>query len=478
MNKLKTNQSDLSSVPSVHEILDFPDVKNLVSEFGHNLVSDSVRAAQKEFRNSMIASGHKKSAKFKEEVFVDSVRRKVLKFTEKSLQPVLNLSGTILHTNLGRALLPDEAISAMTEAASQAVNLEYNILEGDRGSRDKHVEEELCRLTGAEAVTIVNNNAAAVMLVLNTLARRKEVLVSRGELVEIGGSFRLPDIMTSSGCKLREVGTTNRTHIEDFENALSSKTGLILKAYTSNYTITGFTKEVKEADVISLSRNCNIPFVVDLGSGSLIDLKNSTVALEPTPLKKLKSGVDLVTFSGDKLLGGPQCGIIAGRKNLIAKINRNAMKRAMRCDKLTIAALSAVLKLYENPEKAVKKIPTLRLLLRSKEEIKNTVDRVLPELQSHMERIAILEVVDCQSQVGSGALPNQLLPSVGIAIRLKNKKSRNGHFLSKVSEVFRKLPIPIIGRIHDNAFILDLRSLENESALLKQLEFLPKNWDF
>ena len=246
MNKLKTNQSDLSSVPSVHEILDFPDVKNLVSEFGHNLVSDSVRAAQKEFRNSMIASGHKKSAKFKEEVFVDSVRRKVLKFTEKSLQPVLNLSGTILHTNLGRALLPDEAISAMTEAASQAVNLEYNILEGDRGSRDKHVEEELCRLTGAEAVTIVNNNAAAVMLVLNTLARRKEVLVSRGELVEIGGSFRLPDIMTSSGCKLREVGTTNRTHIEDFENALSSKTGLILKAYTSNYTITGFTKEVKE----------------------------------------------------------------------------------------------------------------------------------------------------------------------------------------------------------------------------------------
>ena len=478
MNKLKTNQSDLSSVPSVHEILEFPDVKNLVSEFGHNLVSDSVRAAQKEFRNSMIASGHKKRIKFKEEVFVDSVRRKVLKFTEKSLQPVLNLSGTILHTNLGRALLPDEAISAMTEAASQAVNLEYNILEGDRGSRDKHVEEELCRLTGAEAVTIVNNNAAAVMLVLNTLARRKEVLVSRGELVEIGGSFRLPDIMTSSGCKLREVGTTNRTHIEDFENALSSKTGLILKAYTSNYAITGFTKEVKEADVISLSRNCNIPFVVDLGSGSLIDLKNSTVALEPTPLKKLKSGVDLVTFSGDKLLGGPQCGIIAGRKNLIAKINRNAMKRAMRCDKLTIAALSAVLKLYENPEKAVKKIPTLRLLLRSKEEIKNTVDRVLPELQSHMERIATLEVVDCQSQVGSGALPNQLLPSVGIAIRLKNKKSRNGHFLSKVSEVFRKLPIPIIGRIHDNAFILDLRSLENESALLKQLEFLPKNWDF
>ena len=195
-------------------------------------------------------------------------------------------------------------------------------------------------------------------------------------------------------------------------------------------------------------------------------------------LKKLKSGVDLVTFSGDKLLGGPQCGIIAGRKNLIAKINRNAMKRAMRCDKLTIAALSAVLKLYENPEKAVKKIPTLRLLLRSKEEIKNTVDRVLPELQSHMELMATLEAIDCQSQVGSGALPNQLLPSAGIAIRLKNKKSRNGHFLSKVSEVFRKLPIPIIGRIHDNAFILDLRSLENESALLKQLEFLPKNWDF
>ncbi len=477
MNKLQTIQSILATVPSVHVILELPGVRKLISEHGHDIVSDAVRKVQDELRSSIISTRNNKSVKFKEEIFIDRIKERISRFTAKSLQPVLNLSGTILHTNLGRALLPSEAISAIAEVASQASNLEYNILEGNRGNRDRHVEENLCRLTGAEAVAIVNNNAAAVMLVLNTLAKRKEVLVSRGELVEIGGSFRLPDIITSSGCKLREVGTTNRTHLEDFESAFSPKTGLILKAYTSNYTISGFTKYVKEAEIVKLSKGYNIPFVVDLGSGSLIKVEEKNLTLEPTPLKKIQSGVDLVTFSGDKLLGGPQCGIIAGRKDLIARINKNAMKRAMRCDKLAVAALSAVLELYGNPKKAMEKIPTLRLLLRSKDEVRGVVDRVLPEVKLRMGLIANVEVIDCQSQVGSGALPNQLIPSVGIAIRSKNKKSRNGFFLDQVSKFFRKLPIPIIGRIHSDAFVLDLRNLENENIFLEQLELLPKKWD-
>lgn len=476
LNKQQKKQSFLSSVPSVHEILDLHEIKKLISKVGQQVVSNVVRMTQEEYRHSLIEGNKKQFGKLEKSLFVDRVIEKALVESQRSIRPIINLSGTILHTNLGRALLPHQSIEAMVEVASQTSNLEYNIEEGSRDNRDKHIEEDLCHFTGAEAATVVNNNAAALMLILNSLARRKDVLISRGELIEIGGSFRLPDIMKSSGCKLKEVGTTNRTHIEDFVENIDSKTGLILKAYTSNYTISGFTSGVRESDLIKVSKNRNVPFVVDLGSGSLVKLSNSFLKIEPTPLKKIKMGADLITFSGDKLVGGPQCGIIVGRKELINKINKNAMKRAMRCDKLTIAALSEILKLYKNPDTVVENIPTLRQIFRPKKEIRILADRLLPLVQSNFNQRFVAEVVCCESQVGSGSLPNKTIPSVGISIRLKSKSLPKSGLLKKLSKAFRELPVPILGRVSGGSFVLDLRCLETEDIFIKQLEYFPSYW--
>ena len=309
------------------------------------------------------------------------------------------------------------------------------------------------------------------MLILNTLARRKEVLISRGELIEIGGSFRLPDIMKSSDCILREIGTTNRTNLSDYEDAVKSKTGLIFKAYSSNFTISGYTKIVDEKDLVNLSQKTNLPFVIDLGSGSIIDLSKMGFKFEPTPYDKLKLGVDLVTFSGDKLMGGPQCGIIAGRADLIKKINKNAMKRAMRCDKYTIAALYSVLKIYQNPMKAINEIPTLRFLTRTKDEIREQAERIYNKIEPLFREQIKVKIVNCFSQMGSGALPNLSIPSVGIAFKHCDK-NKNGLFPIKFAEKLRKLPTPIIGRINDSTLVLDLRCLEKETDLIRQLQSL------
>ena len=474
MNKPQKNRKFLESIPSVHKILQLPEIRKLVADFGQKIISEVIRQVQEEFRNDLIESGGNLNIRLSESLFVEKAQEKLSTMTQSSIKPLLNLSGTILHTNLGRALLPKEAVNAMTEVATQASNLEFDVQKGGRDNRDEHVEEDLCYFTGSEAACIVNNNAAAVMLVLNTLARRKEVIISRGELVEIGGLFRLPDIMKTAGCKLKEVGTTNRTYLKDFEEEVSLRTGLIFKAYTSNYNMSGFTKEVSETDLVGLGEEKSIPFVVDLGSGSLISFKDHNLTIDSIPLRKIRSGVHLVTFSGDKLVGGPQCGIIAGRKDLIAKINKNPMKRAMRCDKITISALSAVLKLYRRPEKAKKSIPTLRLIFRSKTEIKSVADRVLPLLKSHFNDAVILQVADCHSQVGSGSLPDRYLPSAGISIRFKTKKSEHKR-LNDLANTFRSLPLPIIGRIHENALIFDFRCLEDEKLFINQLEFLPRN---
>lgn len=447
--------------PSVDRVLRWPAIEALIAVHGRTVVLTAIRAELEACRvHVSMADG------ISDAVMVEAVAQRIAAFVSPSLRKVYNLTGTVLHTNLGRAPLPPEAIAAMVEVASGASNLEYDLGTGERGDRDDHIEAWLCRLTGAEAATVVNNNAAAVLLLLNTLALRKEVIVSRGELVEIGGAFRLPDIMTRAGCKLHEVGTTNRTHLRDYADAVSNRTALLMKAHTSNYRIEGFTASVDEALIADLSVAKGLPFAVDLGSGTLVDMTRFGLPHEPTPAETLEKGAHLVTFSGDKLLGGPQAGIIVGSKDLIARIKKNPMKRAMRCDKMTIAALEAVLRLYSDPDRLVQRIPTLRLLARPVDEIEAVARRVRPALARWAGAQGDVDVVPLDSQIGSGSLPMNRLPSVGLRITPANAKRRSGRILEEIASIFRSLPTPVIGRISNGAFLMDLRCLETEQDFI------------
>jgi L-seryl-tRNA(Ser) seleniumtransferase len=389
-----------------------------------------------------------------------------------SMRRVFNLTGTVLHTNLGRAVLPESAIAAAVHAMSSAIALEFDVGGAVRGERDDHVRGLIRELTGAEDACIVNNNAGAVLLVLNTLGAGKEAIVSRGELIEIGGAFRLPDIMNRAGARLVEVGTTNRTHLTDYQQALSDNTGVILKAHTSNYLIQGFTKVVPAPELSALARTHRIPFVNDLGSGALVDFNRYGLRQEPTVREALAEGADLVTFSGDKLLGGPQAGIVAGTSELVARVAKNPMKRALRMDKIRLAALEAVLKLYRDPDRLPQSLPTLRYFVRSKVEIAAVATRLRERVATALSEDFTASVADCASQIGSGALPLETLPSAGIAITPVGRKGA-GTRLGELAIAFRNLPIPVIGHVKDGALVLDLRCLDDEAAFLAQLGLLP-----
>ena len=441
----------------------------MASKHGHALVVEAARAVLAEQRAKFESPAQDASAASSPGLgeLVAQCEARIDSLMRPSLRPVFNLTGTVLHTNLGRALYPRAAIEAAVQAMSRPVNLEYEIEGAARGERDAHVESWLVRLTGAEAAIAVNNNAAAVYLTLYALARRKEVIVSRGELVEIGGSFRIPDIMASAGCKLREVGTTNRTHPKDFQGALSDSTGAIMKVHTSNYSVQGFTASVPEAELAAIAHGHGIPLINDLGCGMLVDLEDFGLPHEPTPREAIANGADIVTFSGDKLLGGPQCGLIVGRRDLIERIRKNPMKRALRLDKVRLAALEAVLRLYAAPEKLATELTTLRLLTRKREEISALANRVLPEVTKALEGHASVRVLECASQIGSGALPVETLPSAGIAAVPAGKR-RSGA-ADAISRAFRALPVPVIGRIQEGEFILDLRCLDDEAGFVAQL---------
>jgi L-seryl-tRNA(Ser) seleniumtransferase len=456
----------LSSLPSVDRLLRAEDAQALIREHGRQVVTDAIRAVLADLRGDAAAADA-----LGEAGIAVRVRERVTAEARPTLRPVFNLTGTVLHTNLGRAPLPPEAAAAAAAAALHPSTLEYDLARGSRGERDAHVEALLCRLTGAEAATVVNNNAAAVLLVLNTLALRREVPTSRGELIEIGGSFRMPEIMARAGCRLREVGTTNRVHLRDYAEAIGAKTGLVMKVHTSNYAVVGFTASVDERDLAALCHERHVPLVVDLGSGALVDLQTLGLPHEPTPMESLRNGADLVTFSGDKLLGGPQAGLIVGRRDLVQRLNRNPLKRALRVDKMTMAALASVLALYRDPQRLRERLPALRLLTRPLDEIRACADRLLEPIRQAVGSTTTVAAIACVSEVGSGALPAREIPSAGLALRPVAARGA-GAALQHLADTFRQLPTPVIGRLHEGAFVLDLRCLDDEAAFIAQLPAL------
>jgi L-seryl-tRNA(Ser) seleniumtransferase len=454
----KSRSSLLRALPSLTAILNTTVAAELVQRFGRLASTEAVRETVADAREAMKAGAAAPEAQ-------ELARQALARLEERGrsgLRPLFNLTGTVLHTNLGRAVLAESAIDAAAAAMRDAVALEFDLLTGRRGERDDHVRTLLCELTGAEDATVVNNNAAAVLLCLNTLAQHREAIVSRGELIEIGGAFRMPDIMARAGATMIEVGTTNRTHARDYRSALTAQTGVILKVHRSNYRIQGFTAEVGASELASIAGEAGVPLLNDLGSGTLIDLSHFGIPGEPTVREAVAEGAGLVTFSGDKLLGGPQAGFIVGGKALIAEVNRNPMKRALRVDKIRLAAIEATLKLYRDPDRLADRLPTLRLLARTKAEIEIQADRLRPLLAKSLGASCTVEVCACESQIGSGALPLDTIASAGLVIRARD----GGSALDRLAAALRALRRPVIGRIADGGLTLDLRCLTDEDEFV------------
>jgi L-seryl-tRNA(Ser) seleniumtransferase len=457
-----TQTQDRRGLPSVDAVMRSATAQAAAARFGHQAVVNAVRQGLAELRRNGLAIG------------ADDAAAVALAHLEAAdaprLKPVYNLTGTVLHTNLGRAPMAETAIAAAVAAMRNPVALEYDLGTGRRGDRDDTLRDLLRELTGAEDATVVNNNAAAVLLVLNTLAKGREAIVSRGELIEIGGAFRMPEIMRSAGAKLVEVGTTNRTHLKDYAEAMGPKTGVVLKVHPSNYRIEGFVAEVAVESLAPVARRHGVPLVDDLGSGTLVDLVRFGLPREPTVAQAV-AAADIVTFSGDKLLGGPQAGFIVGRADLVARINKNPLKRALRIDKTRLAALEATLKLYRDPDRLAERLPTLRLLTRPASDIAAMARRLRPAVQVKLGDRFAVDVVDCRSEIGSGALPRETIPSAGLAIRPTARRGA-GRGLAGLTASLRCLPIPVIGRIENRSLLLDMRCLDDEAGFMANLAAL------
>lgn len=452
---LKEHQkTQLRQLPSVHDILQHSSIKEFKDEqISIEMITTICQEAIHEVRELII---HEKVDTLTSSLtlILDKVQEYALTLLSSPLKSLINGTGVILHTNLGRSKLSKEAQLELSNVSRFYSNLEYNLSEGIRGSRHSIVEGLICQLTGAEAAIVCNNNASAVFLTLRELANQKEVIVSRGELVEIGGSFRVSEIMRESGAQLVEVGTTNKTHLYDYERAITEETALILKVHTSNFVIKGFTASVTGTDLVNMANKNNVPVFEDLGSGVLIDLRSHGIGQEPTVQDVLRDGVDLVSFSGDKLLGGPQAGIIAGKKKYIDRLKKNQLMRSLRVDKFTLAALHSTLRAYLNPKKAMEEIPTLNMILQNSESIKEKAEKFISLI---VDSDYICQLIQVESEVGGGTMPEVRIPSWGVDIESKSDKH-----VSSFSKRLRMAQFPVIGRIHNERFILDFRTINEE----------------
>ncbi len=446
---MSVNTALLRKIPKIDDILKQPAMES--ASCSHAVLMESIRESLDNLRQQILSGDDNVSLEMED--ICSAVLKLVEDKNQMHLRPVINGTGIILHTNLGRAKLSDRAVEAIKSIAQDYNTLEYNLDKGGRGSRYDHVVDLIVKITGAEDAIAVNNNAAAVMLILSTMAKGHEVITSRGELVEIGGAFRVPDIMAQSGGKLVEVGTTNKTHYSDYVNAITEETGALLKVHTSNFKIMGFFEEVTLEEMVEIGHAHNLPVIYDMGSGAMVRLENYGIQDEPNVIDIMKTGVDILSFSGDKLLGGPQAGIIIGKKEWIAKMKKNPLTRAFRIDKLTLAALEATLRDYLDPEEALKSIPTLQMMTATQEDLRPKGQKLFDMMNENAEGYSV-ELVEDFGQIGGGSVPTQMIPSIAVAVKTENIS------LDQLEEQLRHVSLPIIARISKERMLLDVRCIE------------------